>query len=97
MEFKTILTPVDVASTVQQGHLMLAVKETEPIATIIETVDKWPSPVGSRALLRTNWMPVHKNQYLAAVVAVKFGLIPTLCDLHSQRYFLELKAASINN
>ena len=40
MEFKTILTPVDVASTVQQGHLMLAVKETEPIATIIETVDK---------------------------------------------------------
>jgi len=89
MEFKPILTLVDVASTVQQGHLTLAMKVTEPIATIIKRVDKWPSPVGSRAFLRTNWTPVHKNHYLAAVVEVTFGLIPTLSDLHSRRYFLK--------
>jgi len=40
MEFKPILTLVDVASTVQQGHLTLAMKVTEPIATIIKRVDK---------------------------------------------------------
>ena len=89
MEFKPILILVDVASTVQQGHLTLVMKATEPIATVIKRVDKWPSLVGSRALLRTNWTPVHKNQHLAAVVAVKFGLIPTLSDLHSWRYFLK--------
>ena len=63
----------------------------------VKTVDKRPSSVGSTALLRTNWTPVHKNQYLAVVVAVKFGLCPTLSDLHSRRYFLKRKAPSINN
>jgi hypothetical protein len=97
MELKPILTLADVASAVQQGQLTLIMKTTEPTATIIKTANKSPSPVGSRALLRTKWMPVHKNQYLAVVVAVNFGLIPALSDLHSRRYFLKFKAASINN
>ena len=54
MEFKPILTLVDVAITVQQGHLTLIMKATEPRAIIIKMVDKRPSSVGSRALLRTN-------------------------------------------
>jgi len=53
MEFKTVLTLVDVASTVQQGHLTLVMKATEPTATIIKTADKRSRPVGSRALPRT--------------------------------------------
>jgi len=40
MEFKPILILVDVASTVQQGHLTLVMKATEPIATVIKRVDK---------------------------------------------------------
>ena len=39
MEFKPILT-LDVASTVQQGHLTLVMKATESTATIIVTTDK---------------------------------------------------------
>lgn len=40
MEFKPILTLADVSSTVQQGHLTLVMKATEPTATIIKRVDK---------------------------------------------------------
>jgi hypothetical protein len=39
MKFKTILTLVDVTSTVQQRHLTLVMKDTGSIAKTIETAD----------------------------------------------------------
>jgi hypothetical protein len=93
MESKPILKLVDVASTVQQGNLTLVMKATG------YRTNSHNHQNGRQVTKSGGQFGTAKDEQNASavVVAVKFGLIPTLSDLHSRRYFLKLKAANINN